>query len=715
MPSRKKFSTPARRGGKQQVVTPMQDPSETDSIETPSTASLDKMAEVGDREDRRSPSPGQSTKMEDDPPLKQETESLLAGQAVAQNTQGSKPGPADPSPRAGNREKLSHSGANAVTNGTRQDSSVTYPESEPEDELPAADRKQASRANDTASVSETNAADMDVEPDGETSSRETANGSYSTGRIRHTSPISAQVLQNVRALKEEILNGGGSTAAAPQGEPQGVTASSSQGSTAAPPPPGITPVTSHTSTLDECTRTLQERAASILSQASKTPNSSPGGFRRFNRNQQGGRFQGNPNSSPHTANPPFKSRFNDAPSGNAPSNRSYQNSGIAASRSWTAGSGADTGSRLAIKRDAAESGNIRNFEADETRSFKRQRNESPVEPWRGPKDTGRAEGPLGPGRDVRRENDRLPEQDRLSEQNRYTRPPHDVFRGGAEGSDGPIREMRQFEPVASLREPHNDRIEDTRHNGESRPFSREDARGQSFNRDDAIRRRSPSRDRYESPNRRHDRRTADFQPQDRPVDNRPVAGRFTGPNTVPSFPPRPVTIPANAGISNSFPPPAQFGARGPPLPASTSQPNGRSTSGFSKPLSMEQTNARASAIQELPASRDTRFNAGVNGPPETNKNALDPQPPTKTRVSRFSAAVPPTGTQSNGTKIPPAAPLPSLTTANLGRNFRDQPAPRTFGIRSVSGKSDDGRSVISESRRYVFACVCGLASSNRSH
>jgi hypothetical protein len=505
---------------------------------------------------------------------------------------------------------------------------------------------------------------MEVDPEGDTSSRETVSESYSTERIRHTSPISARVLQNVRALKEEILNGGGTTAApAP-----GVTASTSQGSTAAPAP-GITPVVSHTSSLDECLSTLQERANSILARSSKTPNSSPAGaFRRFNHNQQGGRFQGSANSSPLNANnPAFKSRFSEAPSVNVPSNRSYQNNGIASSRSWTAGTGVDSGSRFGVKRDA---------EVDETRSFKRQRNESPGETWRGTREAGRDEGPPRQMGESRRENERLPDQDRLPDQNRYSN-----------------RDTNRFEQVPSPRGQYDGRDAESRRDDERRPFNREEASG----------RYSPSRDRYGSPNRDHPPREGDFPPQDRQMDRRPVVDRFTGPGTVPSQSSRSIAAPAGPGNA-SFIPSGQFGARGPPISGSASQQNGPSTSGFSKASQHETNTGRPGVSQDSPQSGAPRFNNAGNVATGPNNNAPDSRPANGVRVSRFSAPLQPAGSMPGVNKA--AGPLPSLTAANLGRNVRDPPEARKFRNGSVSRQSDDGRSIISESRRYVNARSC---------
>lgn len=658
MPPRKKPQALAKRGGKQQTATGVRDPSETESIKTPSTASLDKMAEVVDRENKRSASPKSANKIEKDSPDQQEPEASEPEQSVSEKKEDANPAPALPRVRL--RDKLAHSATKAVTNGTKQDSTVTYPESE--DESQAVNRKAVKPGADNAG-SVPDAGDMEVEPEGDTSSRETVSESYSTERIRHTSPISARVLQNVRALKEEILNGGGTTAApAP-----GVTASTSQSSTAAPAP-GITPVVSHTSSLDECLSTLQERANSILARSSKTPNSSPAGaFRRFNHNQQhGGRFQGNANSSPLNANnPSFKSRFSEAPPGNVPSNRSYQNNGIASSRSWTAGSGVDSGSRFGVKRDA---------EVDDTRSFKRQRNDSPSETWRGTRDAGRDEGPQRPMGDLRRENDRLSDQDRLPGQNRY-----------------PNRD--RMESVPFPRGHHNGRDEESRRDEERRPFNREDATG----------RYSPNRDRYGSPDRDYSPRENEFPPQDRQMDRRPVGDRFN-PGIVSSQSSRSVAAPAG---NPSFNPPGQFGARGPANPATASQQNGPSTSGFSKASHQETNTARAGVSQDLPQSGATRFNGAGNGTSGTNNNAPDPRPANGARVSRFSAPLQPAGSQPGANKaVAPAGSLPALTAANLGRNVRDPPESRTFRNGSVSRQSEDGRSIISESRRYVCASSC---------
>lgn len=686
MPPRKKLSTPARRGGKQSIATGLPDPGETESVKTPSTASLDKMAEVGDRENSRSPSVNESNRMKDDLPSDQKKKTAPS-QTIPSNKVGGDSGPAAPLSRPEIQERLSHSATKTATNGNRQDTTVTYPDSEPEEESASAHRKEANPMNDPESVPQTDAEEMEVELEGEMSSREITNGSYSTEKIRHTSPISARVLQNVRALKEEILNGGSSTAAKPQEPAQGVTASLSQGKDAAPAA-GLTPVTSHSSSLDECTRTLQERAASILAQVAKTPNSSPGGvFGRFNRNQQAGRFQRNSNSSPLNANS-CKPRFPDAPSVNAPSNRSFPNNAIASSRSWTAGPEADIGSRFGSKRSAAESGDGRNFEADEMRDLKRQRNGSPVDSWLGAREIGRDEGQRRPADDFEQDRGRFIEQDRFPDQNRYQPAPAD-FRGREEGNGGSSRGGTRFEPALPSRKQYHGRYDEPRRDEERRPFSREDAMG----------RHSPSRDRYRSPIRPHDCQTNDVRVSDRPSERQPAVNRFTGPGIVPSHSLRPATTSANMGTANSLPP-AVKGVRNEPLASSASQSSGPLASGSSNPLLDEERGARAGGPQVTASSSTTRAVAGANGAIEANTDAPGTQSSTKVRKSRFGAPLPSAGTHPAGAKIlEPAAPLPSLTTVNLGRNLRDHAEPRTFGLKSVSGKSDDGRSVISDPRR----------------
>ena len=694
MPPRKKFSTPARRGGKQSISTGLPDPGETESVKTPSTASLDKMAEVGVRENSQSPSVNGLNPREEDLPPDQKKKTALS-QKIPSNTVGGDRGPAAPLSRPEIWERLSHSATKTshsatkiATNGNRQDTTVTYPDSEPEEELASANRKEANIVNDPKSVPQADAEEMEVELEAETSSRETANRSYSTEIIRHTSPISARVLQNVRALKEEILNGGSSTAAKPQEPAQGVTASSSQ---SAAPAAGLTPVTSHSSSLDECTRTLQERAASILAQVAKTPNSSPGGvFGRFNRNQQAGRFQRNPNSSPLNANS-YKPRFLDASSVNAPTNRSFSNNAIASSRSWTAGPGADIGGGLGSKRSAAESGDGRDFEADEVRDSKRQRNGSPADSWRGAREIGCGEAQPRPADDLRQDRGQFIEQDRFPEQNRY-QPAPAGFRGREEGNGEPSREGRRFAPASPSREQYNGRYDEPRRDEERRPFSHEDAMG----------RRSPSRDRYGSPSRQHDRKTNDGRFPDRPSERQLVVNRFTGPGVAPSHSSRPATTSVNMGTAKSLPPAAQ-GARNAPLASSASQSGGPLASGSANSLLAEERGAQADATQRTASSSATRIIVKANGAIEADTNAPGTQHPMKVRKSRFGEALPSAGTHPAGAKIlQPVAPLPSLSTANLGRNLRTHAEPRTFGLKSVSGKSDDGQSVISDSRRYVF-------------
>ncbi|GHJ89480.1 hypothetical protein NliqN6_5882 [Naganishia liquefaciens] len=657
----------------------------------PSTASLDKMAEVGLRENSRSPSFNEPNRRDEGLAQRQREDTSGAAQNYW-NREGENSGPSSPSSRPGTQERLSYSSTRPATNGNRKAVTVTYPDSEPEIlmesdpvDVTGGSCKTADSTNALESAQQVDTEEMEMNLEGETFLRDNASGSYPTEIIRHSSPISARVLQNVRALKEEILNGGSSTEATPQEPAQDLTVSASQVKETASVA-GLTPVTSLTSSLDDCTRTLQERAASILAQVAKTPNSSPGGvFGRFNRNhQQGGRFQRNPHSSPLNATTSFQSRISDAPSVNASSNRFSQNNAIPASRSWTAGSEAANISRFGSKRSAAESGNIRNLEADE-RDIKRQRNDSHADARRGVREIDRGEGQTRPASYFGQERGQFPEQDRLSDQNRY-HPLSNGFPRREQGYNEPSQIGRRSEPDIPPRGQYNGRYEEDIRDQEQRPLSREEA----------VRRRSPSRDRYGSPSHQYDGRSNEQHSHNRPLARQPIVNRFREPEIVSSHGSRSGIIPGNSG--GVEPPLPRL--RNEPLTSSASRSSGPLASGSSRDLLAGERGAPASAIDKTSPSGVVGSPMVVNGAVKSNKDAPDAQPSTKARKSRFGAPLPNVAAARLDSRfVQSATSLPSLTTANLGRNLRGHPEPRTLERRSISAKSDDGRSIISQSRR----------------
>ncbi|KAJ9095256.1 hypothetical protein QFC21_005622 [Naganishia friedmannii] len=88
----------------------------------------------------------------------------------------------------------------------KQDLAVTYPESDTE-EAASKDQNAEPMVHIEQRLEEI---EMEIaEDEAEIEASDAMDTPFSTEKIRHTSPISARVLQNVRALKEEILNGGG--------------------------------------------------------------------------------------------------------------------------------------------------------------------------------------------------------------------------------------------------------------------------------------------------------------------------------------------------------------------------------------------------------------------------------------------------------------------------------------------------------------------------
>ncbi|KAJ9112632.1 hypothetical protein QFC19_000652 [Naganishia cerealis] len=111
------------------------------------------------------------------------------------------PGAQRPDSDIGQTDEVQNHSQTAI----KQATTVTYPDSETED---VSDREHEETTRIGQIEQPLEEVEMDIADDEENES-DTLDIPFSTEKIRHTSPISARVLQNVRALKEEILNGGG--------------------------------------------------------------------------------------------------------------------------------------------------------------------------------------------------------------------------------------------------------------------------------------------------------------------------------------------------------------------------------------------------------------------------------------------------------------------------------------------------------------------------
>lgn len=563
----------------------------------------------------------------------------------------------------------------------KRSEAMSYPDSDGESELNATQGKR----DPSSGPAQADAEDMEMEQDVEPYLSER----FSTERIRHTSPISARVLQNVRALKEEILNGNGGGSGALSGAP------------------------SFSSNPDDNYLTSrQERSSSLIAPASTEVSASTS----FDR-------------------PTLATRDNDRSKVEARKSRfssDNQSANVSATRAQVdirgLPKGANVPERLAGKEPEIISGVkramdvARSFGLDNPRNFKRQRHISPARSRQGSADAGGQQA-QGSRWQANNRPDLYRPNARLADQNGASRP-----------QDGPRGSLQSDDSIPA------------------RPLDRAPA-GRLPGGNDSSRVSEENRERERSPPRRQSRwdqpaRGANPDNRDRTPQNgltRTLAGN-SGLNHRPfSSPPRPSKFsPATAQTQQTartgassyspsvaaqqrihpdrlqahdlrpVPPSAQIGDRAqtgsfsvasnPPVrqPLAVNPGRGQQDAGYPRNSQIE----LPSDVSE--SSRDRQQNVKTDAlPPQAVGHSRDTPPrpeallPEKPRMSRFSAA--PAGPVNSNRSIwnaPATGSFPSLTAANLGRNMAGLPeshgAPKTF-----SRVSDDGRSALSEARVYV--------------
>lgn len=728
MPPRRKTGATARRGGRQAAAANLKvetvaendaksgDVKSEDVVKTPMTAASEETAKT---DSKRSPSPEQSAekfpekspeksaKIEEQSDIKGYTEKMDEDPPVFAKPEPPTIDPPSTIPEDIPRETCPKSeavpqdvaGNDTVQKEAKQESStVTYPESDTETEV-AGTRGKSEHSEHGSSPADVE--DMDVEQDGESYLRER----FSTERIRHTSPISARVLQNVRALKEEILNGSGG---------------------------GLNGAPSYSSTLDEQYLAAQEERSSSMVAPALTEVSSATSLDRSvlpSKEEHPGRSQAESRQS-GDAFP--RSRFsNNQQSPHGPLNKTYSKSPGQTVKARNPGnpSGDDSPIVSGVKRamDVA-----RSFGLNDPRNFKRQRNDSPARAWQGPGEASRHQSQSDPRwqGNNRQEPGRPSLSDRLADSNGNTRPlngSRGPFQSN-QGNQGASGRVVERAPPAGQPSEYGRKANDGNRERERSPPRRQSRWDQPA--------RGSVDDNQDRPLRNESERTAagnglqDSRLDKRPFSSPPPPSKFspasaqqasrTGASSYSPSVSGPPRIPPNRSDIRDppqFQPHAQFTSRAPVGPQSNApNPSGRpsiasnpgpqqSKSGYSRNSQNERTLANPDIPRSQPFSHIARTEIPPSQTVGQNRDVpRGPEPflPEKPWTSRFSAApAGPTNQTRGNWNTPASSSLPSLTAANLGRNMQSLPESQQMGVKTISRVSDDGRSALSEARKYV--------------
>lgn len=656
-------------------------------LETPTTAGSD----ATDKTDsKRSPSPEKPVKTETHPEVKDEKDELKdqtekmdqdspvseSAQSAGNDATSNLLEEAEQSPKSEAAAPVV-SDRDPVQNEARQESAVTYPESETETDSEGAPKDTKLKPNRLEPGSpQSDVEDMDIEQEGEPYLRDHINSPFSTERIRHTSPISARVLQNVRALKEEILNG-----------------------------TGVNGISSYSSTLDDPYPSMQqERSSSVLAPAPTDVSSSA------SLHRPGLAAKNDHVGGPQSGNGASRLSFpNNNQSASGPSSRTYQNTSrqVNDTRSWEKPSSHDTQANHGIKR-GTDGEHARSFGTEDTRDFKRQRNESPARSWQNTAEGGRNQGRSRSRWDVSSRPEEGGQPDR--------QPASGGFRGPMQSHDGlPARPIGR-PPVNGQSNEYSKRAEEGNRERERSPPRRPSRWDQPARPVTANDRDRPLQNEDSRANAVNGFQDPRFHNRPNPIPPRP--SRFSPAATTASRPAVPSHSPSVAGASRlptrpaardipTFPPPAQYASRAPPIAPVFTPKSGPPpvNSAWSRTPQDQRPLAKAEVPQRQPFSQGPRVDATpgqIAGQNRETPRSQERPLPNSSRPSRFSDAPPVPGNQTRGNwNVPASVSLPSLTAANLGRNSQNIPESRTLGTRSISRVSDDGRSALSETKRYV--------------
>jgi hypothetical protein len=562
----------------------------------------------------------------------------------------------------------------------KRSNAVSYPESDGETEPTGA------RAKFDRSGSQLDEEDMEVEQDGEPYLRER----FSTERIRHTSPISARVLQNVRALKEEILNGSGG---------------------------GLNGAPSYSSNLDEEFMTARQRSSSIIAPASTDISASTSFERPAMSTKEDDRARMEAR----------KSRF----SADNQSTNGSGNNALPDKRGQTSDAGVPEA--LAGKAPEIISGVKRAMDVaralglDNPRNFKRQRNLSPARSWQGPGDAGRHQAQVPSRWQGNNRPDLYRPSENSADQHGNFRPPDGPGKplqtnlgipgrplerappaGSSESNDGRVsQETRERERSPPRRHSRWDQPAPASTTGNwDRALQNESGRGMAGNGvQDARLDKRP----FSSPPRpsRFSPATAQIQQASRTgASSYSPSGPLQPhihPDRLHARDPSQLSSPAHTG--NKAQAGSQSIASNPPArqPLALNPGPQHPDTGYSR----NSQNERPAAVLDIPRDQSQHVKTDAPATHAVGQNRDIPRRPEtflpeKPRVSRFSAA--PAGPANSGRgnwNAPTSNHLPSLTAANLGRNMQSLPESHRTAQKTVSRASDDGRSALSEARGYV--------------
>lgn len=485
----------------------------------------------------------------------------------------------------------------------KQEPAVTYPESDTEEDS-GGNQNVEPMAHIEQGLDEM---EMDIADEAEIEMSDAMSAPFSTEKIRHTSPISARVLQNVRALKEEILNGGGNMSG--MGRLARFTLNQIDDSPDEEMPNAQTDV----------------MMASVSAHGPNLGNAASSSKVAENTSQNGTSLDPVENDHHSRAN--------------------FADQQYPSTQSWAP-------SRGGMKREQLESAEVaHNPHLEDSRVSKRPRNDPPTSDWRDrARDHGRSLGQFG---------------DSYRSRATYVR----------EGDQGGRADRR---PEIS---------------GRSSQLPQRGVLG-SMQRDEH---RETTRDGFDSS--ASERRS------------------FPDPSRPSSFAPPTMQYPRDTKPPPPFPPPVHYSAAAPPPPPAfvpSAQSFGPHNSNSTGPKRHQNSNL---PVESGPHSSPypSRFNAGFDRENESQQlqKRLPNSAPGSTEKRGFQDRMPPSSGArppvTNRDKDEPGQsnrpPLPSLTAANLGANARHNDAPPRSANRALSKASDDGRSNISEARRYSFALV----------